>query len=645
METLFGEPKQTSLADFDVAEGSPSDDKPAFKLGQNEEALRKEAPSKPATEPAAFPAEPIGNSLALALSDVITPRAKPGEALIRLAYRMGVPGHTLAAPFRKAPGKRLMATVESPVSGNRASGIALRAGHFQMHGVKQPIGTLDFTAGTRLAPGLERMVHSFSWLADLAACAPHTDGASVAERITLGWLDAHEERSKASERTAAWDVENSGLRLLAWLTHAPLLMSGELRPRLLDSIEDTAHWLDRKALRSGAGLGQVAGWAGVTAAGLLLPEGRPRRLYGEAGLIKALGELVAEDGGGLGRCPRAQMDTIRALTDLIACYEAVERDPPEALLVMRELLVPPLLALRHGDGALGNWQGQGAISADEVSALISASGVRTRPLNDPMHWGYQRVRAAQTTVQFDAGPPPRARHTRCGCASTLAFEMSDGPSRVIVNCGGSAFAGGLVPAHIGQSLRATAAHSTLVLDDANSTAILLHGNLGRGAETVEVERCIIGRGVGSQRREATRVEARHDGYAARFGLLHERILTIANDGNEIAGEDILVPAARKGKRGKVGFAIRFHLGKGVEAHLTEDGMGASLLTPDGKLWQLRLRSDASGSSEGSEDIKLTRDDSLWVDGEGRPHATEQLVIEGLASRSGGQFSWLLKKMG
>ena len=647
METLFSGQNSDSLADFDVAEGRSSGDAPAIKLKQADEPLREEArreevQSQPDLEERpAFPAEPVDTSRALALSDVIIPRSNPGEALIRLAYRMGVPGHTLAAPFRKAPAKRLLATVRSPITGNRASGIALRAGHFQVHGVKQPIGTLDFTAGTRLAPGLERTIHSFSWLADLAACAPPQDCTNIAERITRAWLDAHETRSRASARSAAWDVENTGFRLLAWLTHAPLVLAGELRPRLLDAIEDTAHWLDRKALRSGAGLGQVAGWAGVTAAGLLLPEGRPRRLYGEAGLIKALGELVAEDGGGLGRCPQAQMDAIRALTDLVACYEAVDRDAPEALLVMRELLVPPLLALRHGDGALGNWQGQGAISADDVSSLIAASGVRTRPLNEPKHWGYQRIRAAQTTVQFDAGPPPRARHTRCGCASTLAFEMSDGTSRVIVNCGGSALAGGLVPAHIGKGLRATAAHSTLVLDDANSTAVLLHGKLGRGAETVEVERRVVGRGVGSQRREGTRVEARHDGYAARFGLLHERVLTIANDGNEIAGEDILVPASRKGKRGKVGFAIRFHLGKGVEAHLSEDGMGASLLTPDGKLWQLRLRSEAPGG----EDVELICEDSLWVDGEGRPHATEQLVIEGLTSRGGGQFSWLLKKMG
>lgn len=624
METLFGHAK---AGEAEALESS--DDRSAIALGESEEVLRDDGVP-------AFPAEPIATSRALALTDVIAPRTRPGEALIRLAYRMGVPGHALAAPFRRPSAIRVLATVNSPVTGDRTAGIALRAGHFLAHGVKQPIGQLDLEPGARLSPGLERMVHSFSWLTDLAASAPREDCIPIAERITARWLDANPHPGKGP----AWDVENTGLRLMAWLVHAPLVLAGQdgtLKPRLLEAIEETAHWLDRKALRSGAGLAQVAGWAAVTAAGLLLPEGRPRRLYGEAALIRALGELVAEDGGTLARCPAAQMDAIRILTDLIACYEAVDREAPEALWVMRELLVPPLLALRHGDGGLGNWQGQGAISADRVAALIVASGIRTRPLNDPQHWGFQRLRGGQTTVQFDAGPPPRARHTRCGCASTLAFEMSDGPSRLIVNCGGAAMAGGQVPSRIGQALRATAAHSTLVLDDANSTAVLLHGKLGRGAETVEVERRLIEQNG----REAMRVEASHDGYAARFGLTHNRILTLRSDGTELAGEDILLPASRKGKRGKVGFAIRFHLGRGVEAHLTEDKRGASLLTPDGRLWQFRLRGDAAADAE----VVLSCEDSLWVDGDGRPHATEQLVIEGLTSRGGGQFSWLLKKMG
>ena len=622
MDTLFRDERTDELSRAEEPDG-------ALPLGSEPEALSE----APAGEPSS---ETPDTSRALALTDVIAPRTGPGDALIRMAYRMGVPGHALAAPFRRASALRLLAQVETPVAGSRAAGTALRAGHFLVDSVKLPIAEVDFTGQSRTAPGIDHSLHSFSWLYDLAASAPIEACNEVAERITKSWLDEHAEPPKRAAKSGAWEIEHTGLRLMAWLIHAPLIIGtgdAKMRGPLLEAISQTATWLDRKALKTGAGLGQMIGLAAVTAAGLLLPEGKPRRLYGQAALIKCLGDLVAEDGGLLAR-PAAQMQAIATLTDLIACYEATEIDAPEALFVMRELLVPPLLALRHGDGALGSWQGQAAISADRVASLIAATGVRTRPLNEPQHWGFQRIRGGETVVQFDAAPPPRARHARTGCASTLAFEMSDGPARLVVNCGGAALAGGHVPAHIGQGLRASAAHSTLILDNANSTAVLLHGKLGKGAENVEVERRSVSKQV-------SRIEASHDGYVARFGLTHQRILSLRSDGTELAGEDILIPAGRKGVRGKVGFAIRFHLGRGVEAQLSSDKRGASLITRDGRLWQFRLRGDAAGAGE----VALAIEDSLWVDGEGRPHATHQLVIEGLTSRGGGQFSWLFKKMG
>ena len=62
-------------------------------------------------------------------------------------------------------------------------------------------------------------------------------------------------------------------------------------------------------------------------------------------------------------------------------------------------------------------------------------------------------------------------------------------------------------------------------------------------------------------------------------------------------------------------------------------------------FERRRRHRLGGDAAGSGEVALAVDDSLWVDGEGRPHATHQLVIEGLTSRGGGQFSWLFKKMG
>ena len=569
---------------------------------------------------------------ALALTDFTPPEIGTGERLIRLAYRLGVPGSMLVSPVAKKSKLRLLATVTSPLPGSRVAGTALRAGHFLVHGAKTPIAQVDFAGVARATPPLERVVHGFCWLADLEASAPRSQAATVAERILTSWLQANPKPPAKPGKGPAWSVGNSGTRLLHWLVHAPLILSGDkaLRVRTLRAMNEAARWLDRHVGQAEDGLAEVAGWCGIVAAGLLLPDGKPRRLFGEAGLIKALGELVGEDGGVLSRSPIAQMEAVALLVRLRACYRATRRDPPKAVDAMINLLVPPLLALVHTDSAIGSWQGGWAVDADEVATLVEASGVRARPLRDVRQWGYQRVLANKSVLQFDAAPPPMPKHARHGCASTLAFELSHGAHRLIVNCGGAAAAGGLVPLRLEQGLRATAAHSTLTLDDANSTAVLINGAIGVGVSQVDIERRTIESGGAS----ATRLEASHNGYAGRYGLTHRRILILRDDGTELRGEDMLLPAARKAKRGKVGFAIRFHLGPDIEVGLSEDNQGAGLALPDGSYWQFR-----------AANCEITLEDSLWVDGQGRPVAAQQLVLQGLVSRGGGNFSWLLKKMG
>jgi uncharacterized heparinase superfamily protein len=602
--------------------------------GPVEEGLLNEGDRAPDQPPMPAQAgELIEPGRALALTDFSPPALGAGERLIRLAYRFGISGSAIAAPFRKPARPRLLATVVNPLPGSRVAGTALRAGHFLVHGVKLAIAQVDFGGAARLTPPFEREVHSFAWLADLEAAAPREQVSPVAERILAGWLDANPKPPSRPGKGSAWSIANTGARTLNWLVHAPLILSGTdkvLRARAMAAVADTARWLDRNVTRAEDLLGEIAGWCAIIAAGLLLPDGRPRRLFGEAGLIRALGEMVGDDGGILSRSPLGQMEAIALLVQLRACYGAVRRDPPAALEAILALLVPPLLALTHGDGSLGSWQGGWAVAADEVAALVDASGVRTRPLRDVRQWGYQRVVAQKSILQFDAAPPPLARHARNGCASTLAFELSQAGQRIIVNCGGAACAGGLMPVRLEQGLRATAAHSTLALDDANSTAVLINGRIGTGVSEVEVDRRTF---PGEKGGSATRLEASHDGYASRYGLIHRRILILRDDGTELRGEDMLVPTGRKGQRGKVSFAIRFHLGSGIEAGLSQDRQGVGLALPDGSYWQFRCGGEVS------------IEESIWADGQARPQPIQQLVLQGLVSRGGGNFAWLLKKMG
>jgi uncharacterized heparinase superfamily protein len=174
-----------------------------------------------------------------------------------------------------------------------------------------------------------------------------------------------------------------------------------------------------------------------------------------------------------------------------------------------------------------------------------------------------------------------------------------------------------------------------VLGDANSTAVLLAGKLGKGVSAVEVDRgpATLDPSSHGVSGPATRLVMSHDGYVARLGLVHRRTLTLAEDGSVLAGEDALEPTRGRGRKGKVGYAIRFHLGPFVDLRLATDGHAADLVLPDGSFW----RFSAGGAV-------MTAEESLFVDGDGRPHEVRQLVIEGQASREGDAFAWVLRKI-
>lgn len=562
-----------------------------------------------------------------------------GKSLIRLADDKGLSlAERIANRFyllswktpihsRRLKGKyplKLLAVPDDDIAGDPRAGQAIRAGYLLHRGMKQPIEPLDF-ARLAVAPAFADYLHGFRWLRDLATVATREQGAPIAEGLMRKWLAAHAE----TPSEPAWRADNAAWRLLFWTAHAPLILSSSdlvYRSLVLNCIARTARHLDRGADKAPLGLPRLVAWGGIVAASMLMPGGAARKIFGEAGLRRAIESTFHADGGIISRSPQGQLEAIMLLSMVSAVYDA-RRDPAPAFL--NEALaraVPALLGLTHGDGGLGSWQGAGAIDPAQVNAVVQASRVRARPLRQARDWGYQRLAAGSTVLQIDAAPPPVARLAEAGCASTGAIEISDGAQRLIVNCGGAGLEGAWIPRDLAQGLRTTAAHSTLVLDDCNSTALLPDGTLGRGVTEVELNRQELENG--------SRVDLSHDGYVRRMGYVHRRLLLMSGDGKEIRGEDMLTPAERRKKPVALPMRLRFHLAPGVEPTLTADELGALLRIELGALWQFR-----TGAG------KLSIEESLWVDSDGRPHATRQLVVAGEALPGGSSIGWLFKRVG
>ena len=516
---------------------------------------------------------------------------------------------------------KLVAVPRDHVQGDRQRGEALLAGRFTFGSETLSLKDLDFAALGATQP-LAEQLQGFSWLRDLAAAASRERGARLAEAMVGRWLLAH--GTKVDE---AWAPQLWGERILFWTAYAPYILSssdGGYRSALLNTLARGARHLEGAADKGAAGLDRVTAWCGVVAAGLLMQGGVPRLARGEAGLGRALASAQFDDGGLISRSPFEQLTLVDRLGMLRACYQAAKQTIPEAIEAAAQAALAALHGVTMGDGALSSWQGCNPCEAARLSALIEGCGLRARPLRQARGWGYQRMSALGTIVVVDAAPPPPQKIAEHGSASTLAFEMSDGGQRLVVNCGGPGPLPNELPEELVQGLRSTAAHSTLVLADTNSTNILADGSLGKGVEDVSIDR--------KEDNDSSRLEASHDGYVRTFGMVHKRSLMLGNDGKELRGADHLVPKGRKKIRESSAYAARFHLAPGVEATITADGMGAILRSKGAPPWNFRCRGG-----------NLVTEESLWIDGRGQPHRTMQLVIVGEVSALGGEIGWQFRR--
>ena len=516
---------------------------------------------------------------------------------------------------------KLIAVPRDHVQGERKRGDALLAGRFTAGSESMPLSDLDFAsvgAGSLLADELQ----GFSWLRDLAAAASREKGARLAEAIAGRWLLAHGTRIDEAWRPDLW-----GERILFWTAYAPYILSSRdsgYRSALLNTLVRGARHVDSSADRAPPGLKRITAWAGVVAAGLLVQGGVPRVARGEAGLARALSTAQFDDGGLISRTPYEQMLLVDRLGLLRAAYFAARQDIPEGIEAAAAAALAALHGVTLGDGALSSWQGGNPGSPARLAALVEGCGMRARPLRHARGWGYHRLSALGTILVLDAAPPPHPKMAPSGAASTLAFELSDGAQRLVVNCGGPGGVPTELPRELVEALRTTAAHSTLVLADTNSTALLPDGSLGKGVVDVTVDR--------SEDNDSSRIEASHDGYVRGFGLIHKRTLVLGNDGKELRGSDQLVPKGRKRIRDSAPFAIRFHLAPAVEATTTADGMGAILRAPGVPAWSFRCRG-----------AMLAIEESLAIDGGGNPVPTSQLAIVGEVGAIGGEIVWQLRR--
>lgn len=530
-------------------------------------------------------------------------------------------------------------------AGNPERGAAILEGRFQLAGDQLDVPPGEAGVWTRSTPSraFARRLHGFSWLRDCAA-VPGEAAATEARRLTDAWV-----RTFGRWNSFSWSQDVLSARLLTWLRHGELLFAtpdaqdSEATKRhaaRLRCLVRQARYLQRALPLAPEGAIRLRCAAVLTLCGLCL--------HGQAGMLKAaisafsreIERQILPDGGHVSRAPRAALE---ALVDLVTVRDvaaSVGCELPQSLTRAIDRLAAMARFFQMVDGGLANFHGGGEGDRAALAAILERDDIKSRNFGFAPHSGYQRAEAGGATIVLDVGEPPRGALSVEAHASTLAFELCTANGRLVVNCGWNDDQ----PANWREAVRATAAHSTLTLEETSSARLLTPGwrrdllgsRLASSPGPVMARR--------NEEEMGVWLEGGHEGYREQYGLSHRRRIFLAADGGDLRGEDALSRPIEDGAPDDVDtrwrFAIRFHLHPSVRASLARDSMSVLLVQESGAGW--RFRSDGGP-------IRLER--SVYLAAGAPPQRATQIVVQGEAEPFGAgdrppnRVRWAFQRLG
>jgi uncharacterized heparinase superfamily protein len=468
----------------------------------------------------------------------------------------------------------------------------------------------------------------FAWLRHLRAAESAITRAN-ARALVDEWIAL-----QGSWHPLAWRPDVLSRRVISWFSQAALVLQDadvSFYRRFLRSLTRQVKYLRHTAGDTRRSVAHLQAEIALADAALCIA-GQARRINAATARLRhELQRQILPDGGHVGRDPGAIVEILLELLPLRQIYASRNIPPPPALLNAIDRMMPMLRFFRHSDGSFARFNGMGPTPADLLLTLLAYDETGGAPLSNASHSGYQRIEAGGGVLIMDVGRAPPVEVSLEAHAGCLSFEFSTPKHNLlVVNCG--------MPPTAREDwrplARATPAHSTVTFNDTSSarfvTSPTFRHVLGGapmldGPSSVAVTR--------DDRPEAIVLRATHDGYATRFGILHQRTIALAADGTRLEGEDVFLSADSRQKlpttRDK--YAVRFHLHPAVKATRLTDGHGVMLVAPDKEVWTFAVR-------EGHVELE----DSVYLAGAEGPRRTAQLVIYGYAHEAP-RVAWRLQQ--
>ena len=456
-------------------------------------------------------------------------------------------------------------------------------------------------------------LNSFFWLFSLDLRSSKKDTQSV----ILQWIDKNN-----SYNSKSWELDIVAKRIIAWTSNSRLTYedcSADYKDKFNGIIKKQINHLINEIERSVWVDDKIIGCAAIILTGLAYQD---KDLYLETGLnlLKKLVKFSFDNDG----FPKSR--SIRQLCFYLKYFILIREWFKESQSEIPDFINENIYYL--GQAYAFTWQnnkadllfnGNHETNNFDFDHYLKKLGYTFKNQSTELG-GYTILSNKKTSLIMDVGSSPDKKFSSNYQAGALSFEIISSGKKLICNSG-------YFQNHhhqLNELSKSSAVHSALILDDRSSCKF---NKTKDKSSKVSYGLKIIKKNIIFER-NYWKINAAHDGYLKKYGIIHEREIEFYPEQIKFVGHDIIIS---KNNIKNLKFEIRFHLEPNIKTMMTQDNKSI-LIDLDGEAWKFNSNNN------------MNIDNGLYFGKKDSFIDNQNIVISGMTNDENQTIKWEITKL-
>lgn len=471
---------------------------------------------------------------------------------------------------------------------------------------------------TNLENDKAKKLHDFSWLPALNIKTEKELGCLIIDQ----WINNF---SNYNEKY--WTLDIITARLINWISSYDIIFKNSdliFRSKVINNIVKQAKHLFKNINLINTGIEKIKSLAALILVGNSFEQYEEYTQFGLKNLEDEISNFINKDGFVKTKNPEDLFWTLYFLVLVKEWLILSRKQTPAFINIYINSLGICFKFLRFSNGDLPLFNGANQINTERFYEYLESRGYDFENMEN-IFCGYAKIKSKKIEIFIDANNPPSMLHSKNYQAGPLSFELVSNGVKFVCNSGSGK--------NLGKELyylsSSTAAHSTVTINETSSCIFQKNKLIRKYFGNSLIEKHKIFKKDFKSDKEFVQCIVGHDGYQARFKILHERQITLFKNKSHIEGIDNLNCKNLENKN--LTFSVRFHIHPDIRITKT---MGNDILlsSTNGEGWIFR-----------SPQIPTKIEKNLYFGNPNNIRESSFILLEGNIENENTNIIWHLEK--